>query len=196
MPHDRMPHDRMAHDRAVDTMHAMRAPRVIVASGMSGTGVSTVAAEMGAGAPALRVIDAGARWVDVAEACAPGFARMLVVTTHDLVSITAAYALVKMTRDRFPESEIEILVNRSEARDALRTYERIQVAASHFLNEAVGYAGAVPDDVGETQDAAGHTSIGPGAILALHDLATRVEEEELGHTATRSGLRVGERRTA
>jgi len=192
MPHDRTAHDHMAHDRAVDTVHAMRAPRVIVASGMSGTGVSTVAAELGAGAPALRVIDAGARWVHVAEA----FARMLVVTTHDLVSITAAYALVKMTRDRFPESEIEILVNRSEARDALRTYERIQVAASHFLNEAVGYAGAVPDDVGETQDAAGHTSIGPGAILALHDLATRVEEEELGHTATRSGLRVGERRTA
>ena len=191
-----MPLDRTTHDRAVDTVHAMRAPRVIVASGMSGTGVSTVAAELGAGAPALRVADAGARWVDIAEACAPTFARMLVVTTHDLVSITAAYALVKMTRDRFPEAEIEILVNRSEARDALRTYERIQVAASHFLNEAVGYAGAVPDDVGETQDGAGRTSIGPGAILALHDLATRVEEEELGHTATRSRLRVGERRTA
>lgn len=189
MPRDRMPRDRMPLD-------AVRAPRVVVASGMAGTGVTAVAAELGAGAPALRVIDAGARWADIVEACAPEFTRMLVVTTHDLVSVTAAYALVKMMRDRFPESEIEILVNRSEARDALRTYERIQVAASHFLNEAVGYAGAVPDDVGETLDDAGLRGIGPSAILALHDLATRVEEEELGHTATRSGLRVGERRTA
>jgi MinD-like ATPase involved in chromosome partitioning or flagellar assembly len=177
-------------------VHTLGAPRVIVASGMAGTGVSTVAAELGAAAPSVRVIDAGARWVDIAEACAPGFTRMLVVTTHDLVSVTAAYALVKMTRDRFPESEIEILVNRSEARDALRTYERVQVAASHFLNEAVGYAGAVPDDIGETRSDAGRTGIGPSAILALHDLATRVEEEELGHTATRGMPRIGERRTA
>lgn len=179
----------------LDTVHTLRA-RVVVASGMAGTGTTTVAAELGASAPALRVIDAGARWADIAEACTPGFARMLLVTTHDLVSVTAAYALIKMTRDRFPESEIEILVNRSEERDALRTYERIQVAASHFLNEGVGYAGAVPDDMGETRDGAGQMSIGPSAILALHDLATRVEEEELGHTATRSTLRVGERRMA
>src|SRR5579875_3461330 len=100
-----MPHDRVS----LETVHALRAPRVIVASGMSGTGVTTVAAELGVNAPALRVIDAGARWADIADACAPGFGRMLVVTTHDLVSITAAYALVKMARDRFPLSEIEIL---------------------------------------------------------------------------------------
>src|SRR5689334_9207109 len=99
-----MPHDRASRGAAaIETVHALRAPRVIVASGMAGTGVTTVATELGSSAPALRVVDAGARWADIAEACAPGFARMLVVTTHDLVSVTAAYALVKMTRDRFPE---------------------------------------------------------------------------------------------
>jgi len=171
-------------------LHAIRAPRVIVAAGMAGTGVTTVATELGGAAPALNVIEGGTRWADIAEACAPGFARLLAVTTHDIVAVTATYALVKMVRERYPESRIEVVVNCSEERDALRTYERIQVAASHFLNETVGYAGAVPEDVSENSE-----GIGPSAILALQDLATRVEAEEMGHTAAR-GLRAGERRTA
>jgi MinD-like ATPase involved in chromosome partitioning or flagellar assembly len=172
---------------------------VVVASGMNGTGVSTIAARLQEAASALDVIDAGARWADIAEACAPGFARMLVVTTHDIVSITSAYALIKLVRDRFSDAPIEIVVNHSDERDALRTYERIQVAASHFLGETVGYAGAVPSDVLDqepvtTSDAAHGGVLGANATMALHDLATRLDEE-LGPTASRSAWR-SERRLA
>ncbi|HEV2641733.1 MAG TPA: hypothetical protein VGT98_03460 [Candidatus Elarobacter sp.] len=180
--------------------HDRHAPRVVVASGMSGTGVSSIASRLQEAAPALNVVDAGARWTDVSEACAPGFARVLVVTTHDIVAITSAYALIKMVRDRFMDAPIEVLVNHSDERDALRTYERIQVAASHFLGETVGYAGAVPSDAGNQEPLMLHESaprgvLGASATMALHDLATRLDEE-LGPTAGRSVWRSGERRLA
>lgn len=175
-------------------------PRVIVASGMSGTGVSAVAEQLQAAAPTLIVVDGGARWADISEACAPGFARLMVVTTHDIVAITSAYALIKLVRDRFADAPVEVLVNHSDERDALRTYERIQVAASHFLGETVGYAGAVPSDAGNqepltTNDSANRAGLGASAIMALHDLATRLDEE-LGPTAGRGAWRSGERRLA
>lgn len=198
MPHDVQPDfQRYAPRDAVRS--ALRAPRIVVTSGMTGTGVTTIAEHLRAAAPALEIVDAGARWSDIERACNDGFARMVVVTTHDIVAITAAYALVKMTREQYPASTIEILVNRSEERDALRTYERIQVAASHFLNEAVGYAGAVPDDAEpdmRTQAHQASSRIGAAAVLALGDLAGRLESEELDHTGSRSMLRPGERRTA
>jgi len=127
-----MPHDRWM-------------PRVVVASGMSGTGVSTIATHLQEQTPRLNVIDAGTQWADILEACMPGFARLLVVTTDDIVSMTAAYALIKLLRDRFPEAPIELLVNRCDTRDALKIYERVQHAAMHFLRETIAYGGAIPD---------------------------------------------------
>jgi len=153
------------------------APRIIVATGMARTGVTRVATELQACLPHMDVVDAGACWADIAEACAPGFARMLVVTTHDVVAISAAYALVKMVRDRRPEAAVEVLVNRSGERDALRTYERIQVAASHFLGETVAYAGAIPD--GEEPNDEGSAADGAERDVreALRALAARLDGE-------------------
>src|SRR6185312_14314454 len=126
--------------------HDPGAPRIIVASGMSRTGVSSVSACLQDAAPALNIIDAGSRWADIAEACAPGFTRMIVVTTHDIIAITSSYALIKMVRDHFTDAPLELLVNSSEERDAPKTYERIHVTRSHFLGETVGYAVPVPAD--------------------------------------------------
>lgn len=211
--------------------HDLNAPRVVIASGMAATGVSTIATLMQEAASALNVIDGGSRWADISEACTPGFARIMVVTTHDVVSVSSAYALIKLVRDRFPDAPIEVLVNRSEARDALKTYERIQVAASHFLGEMVGYAGSVPEAAQELEErstgagagASAGASAGAGAhfheasivgaavdmsapvnsiiggrqaMMALHDLATRLNEELVPTTAGRGALRRGERRMA
>ena len=180
-------------------LHDPGAPRIIVASGMSGTGVTAVSARLQESATGLVVVDAGSKWVDIADACAPGFARMIVVTTHDIISITSAYALIKLVRDNFTDAPVEILVNQSEERDGLRTYERIQLACSHFLGETVGYAGSIPYDAVEdpggmrANDSAGALD-GTSAITALHNLATRLDEE-LEATTLRGSWRSGERRT-
>lgn len=200
--------------------HDLRTPRVVIASGMAGTGVSTIARIMQEAVPTLNVVDGGSRWADILEACTPGFARVVVVTTHDIVSVSSAYALIKLVRDRFPDASIEVLVNQSEERDALKTYERIQGAASHFLGEMVGYAGSVPEATSEpseretdgemgaplqnsSADAAVDApvrgnSIGVSrqAMMALQDLATRLDDELVPTTAGRGVSRSGERRMA
>jgi len=179
--------------------HDPGAPRIVVASGMSGTGVSSVCACLQDAAPGMDIIDAGSKWADINEACAPGFTRMLVVTTHDIIAITSSYALIKIVRDNFTDAPLELLVNASEERDALKTYERIQVACSHFLGETVGFAGSVPNDpieqeLGEKK--AAHMTrpgFGSAAVMALQNLATRLDEE-LGATMLRGSWRHGDRR--
>jgi MinD-like ATPase involved in chromosome partitioning or flagellar assembly len=179
----------------------LSAPRIVVASGMAGTGVSAVCVNLQEGAPGLNILDAGSTWTNISETCAPGFTRMIVVTTHDIISITSAYALIKLVRETFTDAPLEVLVNASEERDALKTYERIQVACSHFLGETVGYAGSVPNDseeqepgeMGTTQLT--HAILGVAAIAALHNLATRLDEE-LEATVLRGSWRHGERRAA
>ncbi len=181
--------------------HDLNAPRIVIASGMSGTGVSSISRHMQAAASGLNIMDAGSKWTDITEACAPGFARMIVVTTHDIIAITSAYAMIKLVRETFTDAPLEILVNASEERDALKTYERIQVACSHFLGETVGYAGSVPNDAaeqvpGEMEEARlSHATLGVTAIAALHNLATRLDEE-LEATVLRDSWRHGERRAA
>jgi len=171
----------------------LRIPRIVVASGMQGTGVSTITDVLQRATPALNVVDGGSSWTDISEACAPGFAKLIAVTTHDIVSVSSTYALVKMVRDRFPAAPIEVLVNLSETRDALKTYERIQLAASHFLQETVGYAGAIPHDgPTEGQDHVG-SMIGEGAVFAIQDVAIRLDEE-LSAVESRTAIRAEQRR--
>ncbi|HEY5086541.1 MAG TPA: hypothetical protein VII66_04195 [Gemmatimonadaceae bacterium] len=174
------------------------APRIVVASGMSGTGVSAISGCLQEAAPGLNIMDAGSRWTDITEACAPGFTRMIVVTTHDIIAITASYALIKLVREKFRDAPLEVLVNSSAERDALKTYERIQVACSHFLGETVGFAGSVPNDAleqepGEKRAMQAGAVLGTAAVAALQNLATRLDEE-LGATALRGTWRHGERR--
>jgi MinD-like ATPase involved in chromosome partitioning or flagellar assembly len=137
------------------------APRIVVASGMRGTGVSTLAAQLQANTPSLNIVDAGAMWTDILEACMPRFARFLAVTTDDIIAMASTYGLIKIVRDRFTGAQVELLVNRSDERDALKTYQRIQGAASHFLDETVAYGGAIPED----------------DLAAIHNIGVRLEEE-------------------
>lgn len=179
--------------------HDLSAPRIVVASGMSGTGVSSVTTHLQDAVPELTFIDAGSLWTAISEACAPGFAKLIIVTTHDVIAITSAYALIKLVREQFNDAPIEILVTASEARDALKTYERIQVACSHFLGETVGYAGSVPDDAVQQEPGematthSNHAALGVHAVAALHNLATRLDEE-LEVTVLRGTWRHNERR--
>lgn len=152
-------------------------PRVIVASGMQGTGVSTIAELLQQSVSTIDVVDSGSRWADIWDACMPDFARMIAVTTSDIVSMSSTYALIKLIRDRFPLASIEVLVNCSETREALKTYERIQVAASHFLQETVGYAGAVPQAHRDVGDDHVGLMVGDDAVFAVQDLAARLDEE-------------------
>jgi MinD-like ATPase involved in chromosome partitioning or flagellar assembly len=180
--------------------HNLGALRIVVASGMSQTGTTSVSACLQDAVPEFNVIDAGSTWADISEACAPGFARMIVVTTHDILSITSTYALIKMVREYFTDAPIEVLVNASEERDALKTYERIQLACSHFLNETVGFAGSVPNDANQEPGEmvamqSARAILGATAVTSLHNLATRLDEE-LGAMAQRSAWRHGERRVA
>ncbi len=169
--------------------HDLYSPRVIVASGMAGTGVSTLCTALQRSIPSINVIDAGSRWADISEACMPGFARLIVVTTADVISVSCAYALIKMARDRFADAPIEVLVNHSDERHGLKTYERIQLAASHFLGETVGYAGSVPNDVIDQTTG----SLGDSGAIALQNLALRLDDE-LVPTAARGAWRTDERR--
>ncbi len=181
--------------------HDLNTPRIVISSGMSGTGVTTVCTHLQEAVSGLNFVDAGSRWSDISEACAPGFARMIVVTTHDVIAVISAYALIKLAREQFTDAPIEVLVTASEERDALKTYERIQVACSHFLGETVGYAGSVPNDVLE-QEPGGMAAtdvdralLGSDAVAALHNLATRLDEE-LEVTVLRGSWRHTERRAS
>lgn len=185
-----------------------RSPRVVVASGMSGTGVTMITDMVRSSAPSLEIVDGGSRWGDIRDVCEPEFARMLIVTTHDIVAVSSAYALIKLVRERYPEARIEVLVNRSDEREALKTYGRVQAAASHFLGEMVGYAGSVPDTVhvwdeekGEEDESGSRSGAAGGggseqAIMALQDLAIRLSDELVPTTAGRGAGRHGERRMA
>ena len=175
--------------------HDLSAPRVVVASGMAGNGVSTIADQLQQSAPAINVVDGGAQWADILEACMPGFARLLAVTSNDIVSITATYALVKLVRDRFTDAPIEVVVNRCDTRDALKTYERVQSAASHFLNETVGYGGAIPDGTpDEIAEETTDETLSMDMTMAIHDIAVRLDGE-LNPSNGRTLQRAAERRS-
>jgi MinD-like ATPase involved in chromosome partitioning or flagellar assembly len=179
--------------------HDFFTPRVVVTSGMRATGVSTIATRMQVHAPAITVVDAGTQRMDILDACLPHMSRMLVVTTTDLVAMTATYALIKLVRGEWPDAAIEIVVNRCDERDALKVYERIQGAASHFLRETVSYGGAIPDDGDSTEEpyddneASRPSNIGAAAAMAIHEIAARLDGE-LDPSNVRTLLGAPERR--
>lgn len=73
--------------------------------------------------------------------------KILVVMTDDPTSITDAYAFVKLVISRFPEINIQLVINRAEDRSqAERTYGAIRRAAEHFLQYTPHMLGFVPLD--------------------------------------------------
>ncbi len=149
-------------------------PIIVVASGMRGTGVTTISNILQSVVSTLEIVDAGARWADIDAALDRRNSRMLAVTTDDIVSVSSAYALIKLTREHYPDAEIDILVNTSDDKEALKIYERVQYAANRFLRETVGYAGCVPHD----------PELGLSVASSIQNLATKLVNEV--HVATQS----------
>lgn len=142
-------------------------PIIVVASGMRGTGVTTISNILQSVASTLEIVDAGARWTDIDTALDRRNSRLLAVTTDDIVSVSSAYALIKLTREHYPDAEIDILVNTSDDKEALKIYERVQYAANRFLRETIGYAGCIPYD----------PDLGFAVAGAVQNLATKLVSE-------------------
>jgi flagellar biosynthesis protein FlhG len=128
----------------------------------------------------LVVVDAGATLDTMLTVCADGVTRFLAVTATDRLSIVATYALVKALHLKFPQVEIEIVANRHTDEGALRTFDHLRLAASHFLDFPVFFAGAVPDDA--PPDFAGALAAG----MDVHEAAT-------GSSAAVAVREIGER---
>jgi MinD-like ATPase involved in chromosome partitioning or flagellar assembly len=92
------------------------------------------------------VVDAGATLDTMSAVCADGVSRFLIVTAADRIALVATYALIKALRARHPELELEVVANRLDEARGARGIEPVASATAHFLDYAVRYAGAVPDD--------------------------------------------------
>ncbi|MFC7048660.1 MinD/ParA family protein [Emcibacter nanhaiensis] len=73
--------------------------------------------------------------------------HIVVVVTGDPTSLTDAYAFIKITRMRNPDSRISIVVNMVKDRHAgKRVYEALKKACENFLKFTPDYLGAVRQD--------------------------------------------------
>lgn len=106
------------------------------------------------------VIDGGSR-LDTVCACrdasATMNARLLVVAGTDPIALAASYALLKAVRERAAvqvgtTTSLDVLVNRADAAAADHAFAQLAEACRAFLgvtsdaSDAVGFAGALPDD--------------------------------------------------
>lgn len=129
----------------------------------------------------LVVVDCGARLDALAAAIAPhGGERLVAVTAGaDPVTLASTYALAKAARQRHPSLPLEILVNRQEENDALRSFDALNAGARQFLGTTLDLAGVVAHD--RTLDAALRAGMpfwdaaaGSPAALTAHDAVTRM----------------------
>lgn len=73
--------------------------------------------------------------------------RVLIVVTDDPTSITDAYAFLKSLVTRFPNIDIEIVVNRAESdKGAEKTYGAVKRASEHFLQFCPQLRGTIRSD--------------------------------------------------
>lgn len=73
--------------------------------------------------------------------------KTAIVATPDPSSITDAYAVVKLLKNKFDKTNCQVLVNQAATSDeGQRTYEKLQKAAENFLNLELPLLGVVPYD--------------------------------------------------
>ncbi|WP_321394052.1 MinD/ParA family protein [Emcibacter sp.] len=73
--------------------------------------------------------------------------HIIVVVTGDPTSLTDAYAFIKITKMRNPDSRISIVVNMVKDRHAgKRIYETLKKACENFLKFTPGFLGSVRQD--------------------------------------------------
>ncbi len=92
------------------------------------------------------VVDGGSHLASVAAACAAGAERLIALTTSDRVAMAATYALLKVSRERFPTLPVEILVNRQSDPQADEIFRVMATAGTRFLGLDPSFAGAIPHD--------------------------------------------------
>jgi flagellar biosynthesis protein FlhG len=98
------------------------------------------------GAYHLVLIDAGASAASLRSAVRFGATRALTVTTHDRISLTATYAVLKLLHEQAPDLRVDVLANRVSDTDASRLHEYLNAASVRFLARTVPFGGSIPDD--------------------------------------------------
>jgi len=95
----------------------------------------------------LVIVDGGSHLASVQAACSAGAERLLALTAPDRVSMAATYALLKVSRERFPSLPLEILVNRGDGVSAEEVFRMMAMAGKRFLGLKVGFGGSIPSDL-------------------------------------------------
>lgn len=103
----------------------------------------------------LVFIDAGASAASLRTAVRFGASRVLTVTTHDRISLTATYAVLKLLHEQSPDLRVDVIANRVGDDDAARLHEYLNAASVRFLARTVPFGGAIPDDPAFARTVAG-----------------------------------------
>lgn len=141
--------------------------RIIVASGMRGTGCSTISQAFSDLIFASDVVDAGSVWSKTIKLCTAPFNRLILISTPDGISISSSYALVKLVRDHIPAAVIDLVINKSGEREAVKSFERMQHATTKFLDTKVNFGGYIPFD----------ETLNNTFIPAVDEIADRIDNE-------------------
>jgi flagellar biosynthesis protein FlhG len=94
----------------------------------------------------LVVVDGGSHLASVLGACSAGVERLLAVTAPERISMAATYALLKVTRERFPTLPLEIVVNQGEGVSAEEAFQMMALAGKRFLGLNAAFGGSIPRD--------------------------------------------------
>ncbi len=94
----------------------------------------------------LVVVDGGSRLDSVMAACAAGSEKLLCVTGTERIALAGSYALLKVTRTRFPGLSTELVINGATTHAGRGAYSIVEAATASFLGAAVPLCGVVPDD--------------------------------------------------
>lgn len=109
------------------------------------------------------ILDLGAGVDRSVRRLAANAGRILVLTNIEPTSITDAYALIKLLKQNSPATPIEVIVNSAlDYRDGDRTYSKLKMACTSFLNFEPPFLGMIHQD-----------SYVPDAIRRQVPLATR-----------------------
>ena len=90
------------------------------------------------------VLDLGAGLDNAVRTLADNAGPKLVLVTAEPTSLTDAYAFIKVTRNRLPDSDLRVVVNLAASRpEGEKTYAKLVKACRGFLNFAPPLAGTV-----------------------------------------------------
>jgi len=94
----------------------------------------------------LVVVDGGSHLASVTAACSAGAERLVVLTSPDRVAMASSYALLKVSRERFPHLPLEIVVNQGQGVTAEDVFQMMSMAGQRFLGLKVAFGGSIPQD--------------------------------------------------